>query len=106
MQKIQILLKSIFIIFHLFIFSFISAYGRDFVYRPDLSISSPFLYHKIFYEFGDINERNSNESGLGAWVSLNPKIGINIDLRWVHQKRLEDWEVSDFRLLTNFKYSI
>lgn len=83
-----------------------------FRYRGRVKISftgferiSPFVYEEIFYEFGDIQSYNSNESGIGVWIPLGSQFGLNLDFRWVHIRQLGQWQLGDLKLLTVFSFA-
>lgn len=72
---------------------------------PEIETATPFVYDEIFYEFGDTNELNGNEAGLGAGVPLGDNFGVDIDLRFCHSRKNDQWGTGTVELLTTFKYS-
>ena len=72
---------------------------------PKLGRTTPFIYEEVLYEFGDIDELNKNEAGLGISLPVGKNLGLDLDLRFVNAKKNGDWEIADKHLLTVLKYS-
>jgi len=72
---------------------------------PKIGTVAPFLYEEVFYEFGDRDELNGNEAGIGAGLPLGDRIGLVVDLRYRQSKSDGRWGNGDINLLTVLKYS-
>ncbi|MCJ7615641.1 MAG: DUF2490 domain-containing protein [Desulfobacterales bacterium] len=72
---------------------------------PKIAEATPFVYEELLYEFGDKDELNGNEAGLGFGLPLADDLGITVDLRFCHSKSEEEWGTGDVQLITTFKYS-
>lgn len=71
---------------------------------PRIGSVTPFAYDEIFYEFGDKDELDRNEAGVGTGIPLGDNLGLTVDLRCCHVKSEGDW-AADIHLLTTFEYS-
>ncbi len=71
---------------------------------PRVGRVTPFLYEEVFYEFGDKDELNRNEAGVGAGIPLGDRLGLDVDLRYCHSKRDGQWGTGDIHILTVLKY--
>ena len=71
---------------------------------PKVGRVTPFLYEEAFYEFGDKDELNGNEAGLGVAIPLGDRLGLDVDLRCCHSRSDGPWGTGDIHLLTVFKY--
>jgi len=72
---------------------------------PKVGTITPFLYEEVFYEFGDKNELNGNEAGIGVGLPLGDRLCLDVDLRCCHSGSEGKWETGDVHLLTVLKYS-
>ena len=72
---------------------------------PKIRTATPFIYEEIFYEFGDMDEYDANEAGLGLSIPLADKLTLEMDLRSCHTKSDGDWQEGDIHFLMKFKYS-
>ena len=72
---------------------------------PKVGTVTPFLYEEAFYEFGDKDELNGNEAGIGVGLPLGDRISLEADLRFLHSRSEGEWVTRDMHLLTVLKYS-
>lgn len=79
--------------------------GRLKVKLPKCWDFTPFLYDEVFYEFGDKNELNGNEAGVGVTVPLADSLKLTVDFRVCHAISDGDWSTGNRHLLTTFEYS-
>ncbi|SMC20365.1 Protein of unknown function [Desulfacinum hydrothermale DSM 13146] len=71
---------------------------------PKVARVTPFLYEEVFYEFGDKDELDGNEAGVGAGIRLGNRLALDVDLRCRHSKHGGRWGTGDIHLLTVLKY--
>ncbi len=88
--------------------------GRDDYWRyrarvkitfPKIGNVKPFIYEEVFHEFGDADELNGNEAGLGVGIPLADRLSMTVDVRLCHSKSGGEWGTGDVELLTVIKYS-
>ena len=72
---------------------------------PKVGTITPFVCEEVFYEFGDKDELNGNEAGIGAGLPLGDQIGLDVGLQCCHSRSEGKWGTGDMHLLTVLKYS-
>lgn len=71
---------------------------------PKVGTVTPFVYEEVFHEFGDKDELNGNEAGLGVGLPLGDQLSLVLDLRLCHSRSGGQWGTGDVHLLTVLKY--
>ena len=72
---------------------------------PEYGRFTPFLYDELFYEFGDKNDLNGNEAGVGITIALADRVKLTVDFRLCNSIREGTWRPANRHLLTVFEYS-
>jgi hypothetical protein len=72
---------------------------------PECGQFTPFLYDEVFYEFGDKNELNGNEGGVGVAIALADRVKLTVDFRLCYSRSEDSWGTGNRQLLTTFEYS-
>lgn len=79
--------------------------GRLKIKLPRCGQLTPFLYDEAFYEFGDKDELNGNEGGVGVSIALADKVKLTVDFRLCFARSDDCWGTGNRHLLTTFEYS-
>ena len=79
--------------------------GRVKIKLPKLGIVTPFLSEEMYYEFGDNDEFNANEMGVGGSLPLGEKLSLDLNFRVYHSKSEGKWGTGELHFLTVLKYS-
>jgi len=69
-----------------------------------IKLATPYLFGEIFYEFGEVDELNRNESGGGMNIPLSNALGLDIELMFQNNKKNDDLETTNIHFFTKFKY--
>jgi hypothetical protein len=79
--------------------------GRVKVKFPTIGTVTPFLYDELYYEFGNIDELNKNETGGGVGIPLDDQLGLDVDVHYYRSKRDGEWDSGNVCLRTLLNYA-